>query len=379
MSESRALVPMTTGGRVAALVPRSFAECWEQSKVLAASALVPTHFRGKPEDCCVAIMHGLEVGLLPNQALASIAVINGRPSLWGDGMLAVVIGSGLVESFNETDDGETAVCTIKRAGWPQPIVRQFSNEAAKKAGLMGKQGPWTQYPQRMRQMRARSWALRDGFADVLKGMHNAEEAEDIAEPRDITPPPVPDIPDEPAPRKAVAKDPAPPPIPELPPHDPHTGELLDARTDEKFIAALDDQFVACLDDASVLEAAEANAAEVERRGIQQAAADLADKHRRRIAKAKAQAEAAASKKPTGAQKAAAFEPPKDADHQETWVRIIKGMREIERDGGTLDALAAYWKSAGPHIQKLPTNWQTELTNEKDRIKAKLAAPVGRAA
>lgn len=60
---------------------------------------------------------------------------------------------------------------------------------AAKAGLKGKQGPWTQYPKRMMQMRARSWALRDVFPDVLRGMPVAEEVMDYAPTeRDITPP-----------------------------------------------------------------------------------------------------------------------------------------------------------------------------------------------
>jgi hypothetical protein len=49
---------------------------------------------------------------------------------------------------------------------------------AKAAGLLGKQGPWSQYPKRMRQMRARGFALRDVFPDVLKGMPVAEEVMD---------------------------------------------------------------------------------------------------------------------------------------------------------------------------------------------------------
>jgi hypothetical protein len=50
---------------------------------------------------------------------------------------------------------------------------------AKAAGLQGKQGPWTQYPKRMRQMRARAFALRDVFPDVLRGLPVAEEVMDI--------------------------------------------------------------------------------------------------------------------------------------------------------------------------------------------------------
>tara|TARA_R110002020_G_scaffold37892_1_gene114463 strand:- start:30 stop:494 length:465 start_codon:yes stop_codon:yes gene_type:complete len=50
---------------------------------------------------------------------------------------------------------------------------------AKKAKLWGKPGPWTQYPARMLQVRARAMALRDQFADVLSGIHIGEEVRDI--------------------------------------------------------------------------------------------------------------------------------------------------------------------------------------------------------
>ena len=60
-------------------------------------------------------------------------------------------------------------------------------EDAQKAGLQGKSGPWSQYPKRMRQMRARAFALRDVFPDVLRGMPIAEEVMDTPAERDITP------------------------------------------------------------------------------------------------------------------------------------------------------------------------------------------------
>ena len=201
-AQSMALA-MRSGGRVAAIVPESFDEAYRMAKLFAMTKMVPEAFQGKPEECCLAIMQGLEVGLSPLAALSSIAIINGRPSLWGDGALAVVRASGLAEHITETDDGETATCMIRRKGEDEPIVRTFSQADAKRAGLAGKRGPWTEYPQRMRQMRARSWALRDGFADVLKGLHIAEEQSDVPM-RDVTPKAavdLPDIPDaaEPAP------------------------------------------------------------------------------------------------------------------------------------------------------------------------------------
>jgi hypothetical protein len=75
-------------------------------------------------------------------------------------------------------DNLTAVCEAKRQGYPAPTTVRFSVADAKKAGLWGKSGPWTQYPSRMLQLRARGFALRNAFADALRGLVTAEEAQD---------------------------------------------------------------------------------------------------------------------------------------------------------------------------------------------------------
>ncbi len=206
---------LAAGGMPQSIVPKTFEDVYRLARVFAATALVPKDFQNNPEACCVAIMAGLDLGLTPMTSLQSIAVINGRPSLWGDTMLGVVRASGLLEAMKEEDDGATAKCTVKRKGDTDPVVRTFSVEDAKRAGLSGKSGPWTQYPHRMRQMRARSWAIRDAFPDVLRGIASAEEMQDVTPMKDITPPPsvpaldLPDIDDgtaQPTERKETDKE-----------------------------------------------------------------------------------------------------------------------------------------------------------------------------
>ncbi len=180
---------LTSGNAVAAMVPNSIESAWRLSEVIAASGMAPKTYGTDPNKIMVGMLAGMEIGLTPFAALQSIAVINGNPSLWGDGALALALASNLVEDMDETDDGHKATCTIKRVGRATPIVRTFDMDDAKKAGLAGKAGPWTQYPARMRQMRARAFALRDGFPDVLKGLRVAEETQDYAEFADATPRP----------------------------------------------------------------------------------------------------------------------------------------------------------------------------------------------
>ena len=160
------------------LGPRTFEQALQFSEYLADSDLVPKDFKGRPGNCLIAIQWGAELGLKPLQAMQNLAVINGRPSLWGDAVIALVRASPLCEYVIETEGPNSSTCTVKRRG-EQEQSRTFTDDDAKAAGLLGKAGPWTQYKRRMRQMRARAFALRDVFPDVLRGLPVAEEVMDM--------------------------------------------------------------------------------------------------------------------------------------------------------------------------------------------------------
>ena len=159
--------------------PTNFEQAMYIAKIISRSDLAPKDFRGKPENVLVAIEMGKDLGLKPMQAIQNIAVINGRPCIWGDAALAVLQSHRDFEYIDESVDNGVATCKIKRKGNPE-VVRTFSESDAKKAGLFGKSGPWTTYPKRMLQLRARGFAARDSFADALKGINFREEVEDYA-------------------------------------------------------------------------------------------------------------------------------------------------------------------------------------------------------
>lgn len=173
---------ISTQTQARGLALQSFADAMKFGETVASSEFAPKDFRGKPASCMLAIQAGAEIGLAPLQALQSIAVVNGRPAVFGDAALAVVKASPVCEYVTESIDGDgeqmVATCTAKRRGYPEATVVRFTVADAKKAGLWGKAGPWTQYPKRMLQMRARGFALRDAFPDALRGLVTAEEAQD---------------------------------------------------------------------------------------------------------------------------------------------------------------------------------------------------------
>jgi hypothetical protein len=227
------MLPSTTQG----FAPATLDEALKFSEVLARSSMVPTAYKGKAEDILVAVIWGKELGLAPLQALQNIATINGKPSVYGDAALALVQASPVCDGIEESIEGEgtanpVAVCIARRKG-RSPVTARFSVEDAKRAGLWGKGGPWSSYPKRMLQMRARGFALRDAFPDVLKGLITAEEAADFPAERDVTPAPA--RPANPldalaAPKPAAPPEPPEPEVIEVLAPEPDPAPIADAAT-----------------------------------------------------------------------------------------------------------------------------------------------------
>jgi len=156
-------------------------EAQRVGKLISESPFCPSWLKNKPNDIILAIQFGSELGYKPLQSLHNICVINGKPSVYGDGMLAACKASPDFEYINEyfevTPEGLTAFCEVKRRGEPRHLV-MFSELDADTAGLLDKPGPWKTNKKRMLQMRARGFSLRDVFPHVLRGFISAEEAQD---------------------------------------------------------------------------------------------------------------------------------------------------------------------------------------------------------
>lgn len=136
-----------------------------------------------PEVALIRLQAGLELGLTPIWSLTNIMVTNGRPSVWGDALLGLVLQhpecQDVIETFEGTGDELTAICEVHRRG-RLPIKRTFSVNDAKRAGLHGR-NVHNAYPKRMLQMRARSWACRDAFADALRGLAVVEDTQSTSD------------------------------------------------------------------------------------------------------------------------------------------------------------------------------------------------------
>lgn len=155
---------------------------YDEYKKLAAelikSTLIPKSFKVM-QDAWYALLYGRELGLSPIYSLNNVTVINGKPSLSADAMLAIVKRSPEYGGI-EIDASDTA-CTVKLKrvygnGVVDMITGTFTIEDAKKAGLYNSPGQMYQkYPKRMLRARAVSFACRDGFGDIFAGSYTPEE------------------------------------------------------------------------------------------------------------------------------------------------------------------------------------------------------------
>lgn len=206
------LATMRTGGQVAAIVPQSIAEVWQVAKGVVAAGLAPKSL-GKPDKddvvsaVAITIMAGAELGLKPMVSLRSFTVINGKPALYGDGLINVVRGSGKVKKLRtgcDVREGKmVGWCEAARLDTGEESRVEFSEDDAIRAGLWspddrirkevwenGKKvwkdnqandSPWHRFPQRMLAWRAAGYCLRELFGDVLGGIRDEFEEREIAE------------------------------------------------------------------------------------------------------------------------------------------------------------------------------------------------------
>lgn len=137
---------------------------------LAPSTILPTAYRGNAANAFVAAETGAALGLEPLQALASIAVINGRATLSSDLMAAVIRRAGHTLRIVENSPESVTATLIRADDKKFEFTVTWDKDKAVKAGLWGQRGPWAQYPTQMLRARAITEVARQGASEALMGM-----------------------------------------------------------------------------------------------------------------------------------------------------------------------------------------------------------------
>ena len=189
-----------------------------------------------PEQAIVLMLQADAEGLHPMRALAEYNIIQGRPALRSDAMLARFQRSGGKVRWIERSD--TAVeAEFYHPALMDPVRVRWTLDQAKKAGLANKQN-WKQYPRQMLTARVISEGVRIAYPAVVTGVYTPEEVADF----DAAPEPVrveaelvgadtvspAESPSAPGPKRAPAPDTAPAPEAASSPAQPASDRKLTA-------------------------------------------------------------------------------------------------------------------------------------------------------
>jgi hypothetical protein len=160
--------------------PQTIGEAIEVSTKLAASTLLPPDLQKQPANVLVQVLAGRERGLGMMQSIAGFHVIKGKPVMSSEMMAALVKRSPECEYLQllETSE-ESATYETKRKGDPKPTRMSYTAAEAKRAGTYKADSGWAKAPAAMCRARAVAALCRVVYPDLLLGICEESEAEEI--------------------------------------------------------------------------------------------------------------------------------------------------------------------------------------------------------
>ena len=144
----------------------------DQAAVLVTTGFLPQSIKS-PEQAMAIILTGRELGIGTMAALNTINVIQGKPTVSPQLMLALINRSNQLEDYKLEKTADHATCTMKRKGRTPHTVR-FGREEASAMGLLTKDN-YKKQPATMFGWRAVAMCARDVFPDVILGLYTPDE------------------------------------------------------------------------------------------------------------------------------------------------------------------------------------------------------------
>lgn len=145
----------------------SWAELQELSATLSQSSLVPAVYRKQPNNIVFAAIAGQELGWGVTTAMRFVHIIEGKPTISPEGMLALIRRSG--HSVTGSSNNTMATVRGRRADNGDEMEVSFTIADAVRAKL-DKKDNWKMYPDAMLWARAVAVLARRLFSDVFLGV-----------------------------------------------------------------------------------------------------------------------------------------------------------------------------------------------------------------
>jgi hypothetical protein len=151
------------------------------------SSMVPDTYRGKPDNCFVAVELASRMDVSPVLVMQNLYIVQGKPSWAGQACKALIDGCGkfrdsdYVLTGNRGDDSWGCYLQAVRVSTGKLVKgTEVTIKMAKDEGWYGKNGSkWKTMPEQMLKYRAAAFFARTECPEALMGFQTAEEVEDV--------------------------------------------------------------------------------------------------------------------------------------------------------------------------------------------------------
>lgn len=157
---------------VGTMEPATWVALKEQAQMLVKSGFLPVAIN-TPEKAVAVALAGRELGIGTMESFRSINIIQGKPTISPQLMLALANRTGELQGQEIDSTDKRAIVTITRKG-RKPHVSEFGVKEATDLGLMGKDN-YKKQAKTMFVWRSLAANLRVTFPDVLLGLYTPEE------------------------------------------------------------------------------------------------------------------------------------------------------------------------------------------------------------
>lgn len=166
-----------------------FDNAMEIAKTLSSSELVPAAYKGKPQNCIIALDVARQVNNSPLVVMQNLHIIQGKPS-WSSTYIAATIRSRYKNiKIQQQGTGMDRQCRVVAYDDDGNIIAEGATVTMKMAaaeGWLEKSGSkWKTMPELMMQYRANAFFGRVYCPDALIGLKSEYENEDISRPINV--------------------------------------------------------------------------------------------------------------------------------------------------------------------------------------------------
>lgn len=151
------------------------------------SSMVPDTYRGKPDNCFVALELASRMDVSPTLVMQNLYIVQGKPSWSGQACKALIDGSGkfrdsefvMTGSYDDGTRGCYLQAVSSRTG---KLIKgtEITLRMANDEGWLGKKGSkWKTMPEQMLKYRAAAFFARTECPEALMGFQTADEITDV--------------------------------------------------------------------------------------------------------------------------------------------------------------------------------------------------------